>query len=61
MFLAGSPTPAELAAFGPTPEMIERHRTLVGREHTSEITPTEKAELDEYAHIEHLMVMIKTQ
>jgi hypothetical protein len=60
MFLAGLPTPAEIAAFGPTPEMIERHRTLVRREHAGEITPMEKAELDEYDHIEHLIVMIKT-
>jgi hypothetical protein len=33
---------------------------LLGRESSGEITPTEKAELDEYERLEHLMVMIKS-
>lgn len=59
-FLASRPTPEEVAAFRPIPEMIERRRTLVEREHAAEITPTEKAELDEYDRLEHLVVMMKT-
>jgi len=59
-FLASRPTPAEIAAFRPTPEMIERRGMLVGREHAGEITPAEKTELDEYDRIEHLVVMLKT-
>lgn len=59
-FLTSRPTPAEIAAFRPTPEMIERRRTLVAREHTGEITLTEKAELDEYDRLEHVVVMLKT-
>ncbi|HXG66344.1 MAG TPA: hypothetical protein VNO70_14695 [Blastocatellia bacterium] len=58
-FLAGQPTAEEIAAFGPTPEMTERLHTLLAREASGEITPTEKAELDEYERIEHLMIMIK--
>jgi len=59
-FLASRPTPDQIAAFAPTPDMIERRRTLVEREKTEEITRAEKTELDEYDRIEHLMVMIKT-
>ncbi len=59
-FLASRPTPEQVASFGPTPEMVERLRTLLGREAGREITPAEKAELDEYERLEHLMVMIKS-
>lgn len=60
-FLASGPSPEAVAAFRPTPEMIERRRTLVAREHAREITPAEKAELDEYDRIEHLLIMLKTR
>ena len=59
-FLAGRPTPEQVAAFGPTPEMTDRLRALLEREGKGEITPAEKAELDEYERLEHLMVMIKS-
>src|ERR1700750_2898603 len=59
-FLAGRPTPEQVASFGPTPEMVERLRTLLGRESRGEVTPEEKAELDEYERLEHLMVLIKS-
>ncbi len=59
-FLAGRPTPEQVAAFGPTPEMTDRLRTLLGQESRGGITPAEKTELDEYERLEHLMVMIKS-
>jgi hypothetical protein len=59
-FLASRPTPEQVATFGPTAEMVDRLRTLLGRESNGEITPAEKAELDEYERLEHLMVMIKS-
>ena len=59
-FLATRPTPEQVASFGPTPEMVDRLRPLLGRESSGEITPAEKAELDEYERLEHLMVMIKS-
>lgn len=58
-FLAGDPSAEEVAAFGPTPEMVERLRVLVAREAAGEATPEEKAELDEYERLEHLMIIIK--
>jgi hypothetical protein len=40
--------------------MADRLRVLLAREAGGEITPAERAELDEYERLEHLMVMIKT-
>ena len=58
-FLASQPTAEQLAAFGPTPEMVERLQTLLARQAAGAITPAEMAELDEYERIEHLMVILK--
>lgn len=59
-FLASRPTSEQVVSFGPTPEMVDRLRTLLGRESEGVITPAEKAELNEYERLEHLMVMIKS-
>jgi hypothetical protein len=58
-FLASRPTPDQLASLGPSPEMSERVRLLLERESRKEITPAEKAELDEYERLEHLIILIK--
>jgi hypothetical protein len=58
-FLAGRPSPEDIAAFRPTPEMKERLRGLMERESAGDITPVERAELDEYERLEHLIIMIK--
>ena len=58
-FLARNPSAEEIAAFSPTPEMTERLQSLIARENSGDITPVEKAELDEYEQLEHLMIMIK--
>jgi len=58
-FLASNPSAEEIAGFKPTPEMVERLRTLIAREEAGDIATVEKAELDEYEKLEHLMIMIK--
>lgn len=58
-FLASRPTPEQVVAFGATPEMSARLRALLQREAEGEITSAQKAELDEYERLEHLIVMIK--
>lgn len=58
-FIARRPSAEEVAAFSPTTEMTQRLRSLVAREAAGDITPAERAELDEYERLEHLMVMIK--
>ena len=60
-FLASNPSPEDLAAFGPTPEMQERLQTLLHRSRSDNLTAVEQAELDEYERIEHLMVLIKSR
>lgn len=59
-FLASRPTPEQLAAFGPSPEMADRLRALLEREGKGEIMPAERAEPGEYERLEHLMVMIRS-
>lgn len=58
-FLAGDPSPEQLAAFRPTSEMQARLRTLLMRERAGLLTEVERAELDEYERIEHIIVLLK--
>ncbi|MGC9524906.1 MAG: hypothetical protein ACP5D7_05130 [Limnospira sp.] len=58
-FIASAPTPEEIAAFKPTPEMQERLQTLLSRSKTGQLTSAEQQELDEYEQIEHLIIMLK--
>ncbi|HAG81842.1 MAG TPA: hypothetical protein DCL61_11915 [Cyanobacteria bacterium UBA12227] len=58
-FIASKPTPQEIAAFRPTPEMQQRLRSLLLRSKAGELTPTEERELSEYEEIEHLVIMLK--
>nr|WP_155706942.1 hypothetical protein [Gloeocapsopsis dulcis] len=58
-FLASNPTPEQIVAFSPTPEMQARLRTLLVRERSDEITDVERVELDEYEKIEHLVLLLK--
>ncbi len=59
-FIASGPTPEEIAAFKPTPEMQERLQTLLSRSKMGQLTTAEQQELDEYAQIEHLIIMLKS-
>jgi hypothetical protein len=58
-FVASLPTPEQILAFRPTPEMQTRLQTLLVRSKAGVITPSEQRELDEYERIEHLIVMLK--
>jgi len=58
-FLATNPTPQQIAAFSPTPEMQERLRTLLARERSGELTSAERIELEDYEQIEHLVILLK--
>jgi hypothetical protein len=60
-FLASDPSTEQVASFAPTAGMIERQRTLLAREAKNNITLAEKAELDEYERLEHLMAMIESR
>jgi hypothetical protein len=59
-FIANNPTPQQIADFRPTPDMIERLKTLLSSSQAGSITPIEQTELDEYERIEHLIIMLKS-
>lgn len=59
-FLARNPNAEEIAAFGPTSEMTRRLQALLAREAAGDISAAERAELDEYERLEHLMILIKS-
>lgn len=58
-FMASDPAPEQIAAFRPIPEAQERLRLLLTRRQEGQLTELEARELEEFAHIEHLMVMIR--
>ena len=55
-FLADAPTPAQIAAFGPSPELRERLQLLLARDRAGDLTPTE---LDDLERIGHVIIMRK--
>lgn len=59
-FLASDPSPEQVAAFHPIPEAQERLRLLLTRSHEGLLTELEARELNEFAHLEHLMILLKT-
>lgn len=58
-FLVSQPTPQQISAFRPTPEMQARLRFLLERS-KAELTEVEQKELNDYEQIEHLLVLLKT-
>ena len=58
-FIASNPTPEEIAAFGPTPEMKNRLKQLLDRNLAGDLTSWEQQELAEYERIEHLVAIFK--
>lgn len=60
-FLISQPSAQELLNFEPTPEMQSRASVLLEKNRTSELTPVENRELDEYTRINHLVTMLKAR
>ena len=59
--LAGLPTPEEVLALQPSPELRARLQTLVERSHETGLSPEEQAEWDRYQYLEHLVRMAKAK
>lgn len=60
-FLASGPAPRKIIDFHPSEGSVERMRELLGREHEGNLSPAEKAELDEMALLDHLMSLVKAR
>ncbi|WOB43515.1 hypothetical protein HNI00_10360 [Thermoleptolyngbya oregonensis NK1-22] len=58
-FLTSQPTPEQIAAFRPLPEMQERLSALLMKNQNGALTSAELSELSEYERIEHLIMMLK--
>jgi hypothetical protein len=60
-FIAAGTSPSGVIAFQPSAEAKERVADLIEREKTTGLTPDEKAELDHYMQLEHLMRLAKAR
>ncbi len=60
-FIASGTTPESVVAFKASPETKARVADLIVREKTVGLAPEEKAELDSYEDLEHLMILAKAR
>ena len=60
-FIASRTTPDAVAHFQPSPEAQRRVAELIEGEKAARLTPEEKAELDHFMELEHIMRMAKTR
>ena len=60
-FIASGTTPEAVVSFRPSTEVQGRVADLIQREKESGLSPDEKAELDHYIELEHILRMAKAR
>ncbi len=60
-FIAAGTTPETVAHFRPSPEAQQRVSELIEREKDNGLSPEEKAELDHFMELEHILRMAKAR
>jgi hypothetical protein len=60
-FIAAGTTPEEVARFQPSPEAQQRVAALIEGERAGRLSPEEKAELDHFMELEHILRMAKAR
>lgn len=60
-FLAKLPTPEEIIALRPSETLQNRISTLLEKNRTTGLTPTEKQEWEQYQYLEHLVRLAKAK
>ena len=60
-FIASGPSTHTVAAYHPSPAAQLRASELLEKDKTSSLSETERAELDGYVELEHLMRMAKAR
>ncbi|HEY6333777.1 MAG TPA: hypothetical protein VI756_30955 [Blastocatellia bacterium] len=60
-FIAAGSTPGSVIAYRPSEATRERVRDLIDKEKTSGLSADEKAELDHYLELEHIMRLAKAR
>jgi len=58
-FLSSTPTPQQIVAFAPSEALQVRARYLLDGNRAGLLTAEERAELDEFARMNHFMSMLK--
>ena len=56
-----STTPETVVQFGPSPEAQQRLAALIEREKADNLSPEEKAELNHFMELEHILRMAKAR
>jgi len=60
-FIAAGTTPEAVARFRPSLQAQQRVTDLIEREKDGQLTPDEKAELDHFMELEHILRMAKAR
>jgi hypothetical protein len=60
-FLTSTPTPEQILAFRPSEMTQKRLQTLLDANRTNQLTPIERAELDEHMVLENFMRRLKVK
>ncbi len=60
-FIAAGTTPEAVASYRPSPEAQRRVEELIEREKTATLSADEKAELDHFMELEHILRMAKAR
>jgi hypothetical protein len=60
-FIAAGTTPDAVAQFHPSPEAQQRVADLIEREKADHLSPGDKAELDHFLELEHILRMAKAR
>jgi hypothetical protein len=60
-FIAAGTTPEAVADFQPSPKAQQRLAALIEREKAGNLSPEEKAELDHFMELEHILRMAKAR
>ena len=60
-FIAAGTTPEAIVQYRPSPEAQHRVEELIEREKASSLSAEEKAELDHFMELEHILRMVKAK
>jgi len=60
-FIAGGTTPQSVADFLPSPDAQRKLAALMEREKAGTLSPEEKAEIDHFMELEHILRMAKAR
>jgi len=60
-FIVSGTTPSAVAEFQPSEEARKQVADLLDREKSGQLTPDEKAELEHYLELEHIMRLAKAR